>query len=186
MKKFILLCGVSGTGKTVLANNLSDQKEYPHLFFKKLDQVTTRQQREDETNGVDYVFLNKEEYDDMKGNLIAKTNFYENYYGTIDQSLEYPQNGIYNVNIIIVNREGRDASVRDIKEKYGEDSDIITIQVINEKNQVKREGRNKEDLEKEKKDLDEVTDLEVINNTGDWLTNKEFIKTLMKHNFVKS
>lgn len=184
MKKFILLCGVSGSGKSYLAENLVTQKDFPHLSFKKLDQVTTRPIRDNEIDGKDYVFLNKEEYDSMKDKLIAKTNFYENYYGTIDQSYKYPENGLYNINIIIVNREGRDASVRDIKEKYGNESDILTIQVINENNQIKREGRNEKDLIKEKEDLDEVTDINVYNNTGDWLSEKDFIKTLIKHKFV--
>lgn len=184
MKKFILLCGVSGSGKNSVTENLINQREYPQFNFVNLNQVTTRAMRENEVDGREYIFLNREKYESLKDKLIAKTNFYGNFYGTFDQSLSYLENGKYNLNIIIVNREGRDASIKDIKEKYGDDALTLTVQIVNNNLQVKREGRNDEDILKEKKDLDEVTDVKVENNTGYWLKNEDFIKTLMKYNFI--
>lgn len=184
MKKFILLCGVSGSGKSFIAEKLTKQKEFADIVFRKLNQVTTRAMRENEVDGKDYVFLNKEKYDKMKSRLIAKTNFYNNFYGTIDESYSYLYNGLKNINIIIVNREGRDASIKDIREKYGDDAKVITIQIVNNRNEVKREGRNENDLLKEKDDLSQISDIELENNTGDWLSECYFIKKLKEYKFI--
>ena len=128
--------------------------------------------------------MDKNEYDQLKNKLIAKTCFYGNYYGTLDESQEYLSNGKFNINIIVVNREGRDSSLKDLKEKYGENFEDITVQIVNERNNVKRVGRSKEDLIKEKNELDEVTDFVLLNNTNDWLKEKDFIDVLFKNNFI--
>lgn len=51
MKKLIILCGASGTGKTTIQNYLFEQYEIPRVLTH-----TTRAKRRGERDGVDYYF----------------------------------------------------------------------------------------------------------------------------------
>ena len=183
MKKFILLCGISGSGKSFIANRLEKQEVNKKVNFKKLKQVTTREIREDEIDGVDYMFLSDYQYNNMKHDLISKTEFYDRKYGTIDDSLDSTED-TDNVSIIVVNREGRDSSVRDIENKYGDNALTLTIQIVNDSPTVFRIGRDEEALKKEKEDLDEVTDVYIENSPDSWLNSEVFINILKQNKFI--
>lgn len=181
MYKFLLICGVSGSGKSFIEQQLVNKQINPEVNFNRLIQVTTRPMRDEEVDGQDYIFVSDSEYENMKDNLLAKTQFYNNKYGTLNQTKKYEDNGL-NINTIVVNREGNDAAIRDIKKLYPE-NEILTIQIKN-RQPVAREGRSKEDLIQEINDLNEVMDLEFYNDPEERLDIKKLIKTLYEMGFI--
>lgn len=77
--KFIIISGPSGAGKGTICN----------IVMKEIDagysiSLTTRSPREGETDGVNYYFVSKEEFEDkIKNGEMLEYNFYnDNYYGT--------------------------------------------------------------------------------------------------------
>lgn len=79
----IILCGASASGKTVTALEL--QKRYG---LTKAITTTTREKRAGETNGVEYFFISKEEFQKrLAENRFVEYSIYNgNYYGCgIDQ-----------------------------------------------------------------------------------------------------
>ncbi|KAI5168574.1 guanylate kinase [Pancytospora epiphaga] len=79
MNKFLILTGPSAVGKsTVISHILKDNRFYLSVSH------TTRAPRPHEVNGVDYVFVSREDFELMlsKGLFLEKTIFSGNYYGT--------------------------------------------------------------------------------------------------------
>jgi len=76
----IIVSGPSGAGKSVLASRVL--REMPHLKFSV--SYTTRAPRGAEQNGVEYFFVNREEFQALiQGNdLLEWAEYYGNYYGT--------------------------------------------------------------------------------------------------------
>lgn len=70
----------AGTGKTTLVNRL--QKEFP-CVIQSLS-FTTRPKRTDETDGVDYRFITKQEFEERieRGEFLEYATLYGEYYGT--------------------------------------------------------------------------------------------------------
>ena len=73
----VTLTGPSGAGKTFLAGMLAQQG------FEPLVSTTTRAKRREETNGRDYHFVSKKQFDelDKQGKLIEHVTYGENSYG---------------------------------------------------------------------------------------------------------
>ena len=85
--KVLIVSGSAGSGKsTVLAPFKSGEVE-PFTFSVS---ATTRAPRPGEREGVDYLFVSKERFEEMieKGELIEHTTFNGNYYGTPKAPLE--------------------------------------------------------------------------------------------------
>lgn len=76
----IVVSGPSGTGKSTIVNTVLDTCN--DLSFS--ESATTRQQREGETEGVDYFFVTKERFQQMIDNneLLEHAEYVGNYYGT--------------------------------------------------------------------------------------------------------
>ena len=76
----IVVSGPSGTGKSTIVNTVLDTCN--DLSFSV--SATTRQQREGETEGVDYFFGTKERFQQMIDNneLLEHAEYVGNYYGT--------------------------------------------------------------------------------------------------------
>ena len=85
----LVLYGLRGCGKTYLKDTLIHIR--PDVFYEAR-QVTTRLKRESET-GMEYDWVNKEQYEKLEPNLIAKTLVNGNYYGTRIDSLRQSVNG---------------------------------------------------------------------------------------------
>ncbi len=76
----IVISGPSGAGKGTIVKALLDQ--YPSVHYSV--SATTRAPREGEVNGVNYWFLSREEFEQMreKDDLLEWAEVYGNYYGT--------------------------------------------------------------------------------------------------------
>jgi guanylate kinase len=77
----IVLSGPSGVGKGTVRKELFSQ---PDTAFEYSVSATTRLPREGETNGVDYFFKTREEFEEMirQDQLLEYAEFVGNYYGT--------------------------------------------------------------------------------------------------------
>jgi len=76
---FVVISGPSGVGKDAVLDAMR-RVRYPFYFAVT---ATTRPQRQGETDGVDYHFVSKSEFDRMieKGELLEWANVYGNLYG---------------------------------------------------------------------------------------------------------
>ncbi len=138
-----VLSAPAGGGKTTIANLLL--KEIPDL--QRIVTYTTRKPRPGEKNGVDYVFVSKEEFE----KLIQENAFLEhaivhgNYYGTPKREVfELIEKGI-DV-LLVIDVQG----MRQIKSNY---KDIISIFLIPPsfdelKLRMKKRGDSEEEIEK--------------------------------------
>ena len=79
----IILIGESGSGKTTILNELERRG------YKKAVNHTTRPRREEEKETAEYVFVTKDEFNDMwdEGKLLQRAEFNNEYYGISSDSL---------------------------------------------------------------------------------------------------
>ncbi len=83
--KLIVISGPSGVGKSTVLKHVMEQ--CPNLRFSV--SATTRPIRPNETDGVNYYFVSKEQFQDMiaKQELVEYTEYVGNYYGTPEKQL---------------------------------------------------------------------------------------------------
>lgn len=79
--RLFLVSGASGSGKTTLMRSVMD---------RELTSFTTRQMRTGEVDGKDYIFITREEFNQLKANngLAESTEYSGNYYGLTMQEME--------------------------------------------------------------------------------------------------
>jgi len=84
--KLYVIAAPSGAGKTTLVKRLV--KNSPDLRFSI--SYTTRRQRRTETNGVDYLFVDKDEFAALReqGALLESAEVFDNFYGTSREQVE--------------------------------------------------------------------------------------------------
>ena len=84
--KLYVIAAPSGAGKTTLVKRLVQNN--PDLRFSI--SYTTRRQRRTETHGVDYLFVDKDEFDALRdqGALLESAEVFDNYYGTSREQVE--------------------------------------------------------------------------------------------------
>jgi guanylate kinase len=111
-KKPLLILGPSGVGKDTLINKLKEK--YPNVFFK-FPSYTTRKRRPGETEGVDYFYINKNEFKELEsqGKLFGVKEYNNNFYASNKSKLkEFIDNGdkiiILNYNIETANSIQKD------------------------------------------------------------------------------
>ena len=82
----IVISSPSGAGKTSICKELLrlDRKIKPSMS------VTTRKPRNNETNGVDYIFVSDNDFNEQisKGNFLEYANVFSNKYGTLASTTE--------------------------------------------------------------------------------------------------
>lgn len=84
--RLFVLAAPSGAGKTTLVHALTTKN--PGLRFSI--SYTTRPQRSNEADGVDYIFVNEEEFKKLEseGELLEHATVFGNYYGTSRKQVE--------------------------------------------------------------------------------------------------
>lgn len=108
-----VLSAPSGTGKTTVADRLL--KSCPKV--KRIITTTTRPRREGEVQGVDYIFIDREEFERKieEGYFLEYANVYGHYYGTPkDQVLKNEEEGIDS--LLVIDVQG----AKKVKEVYPE------------------------------------------------------------------
>lgn len=117
MGKIFCLMGKSSSGKDTIFKEIKDDKD---LNLKPVVSYTTRPQRVDETQGIEYFFINKEELEQFeKEDKVIEKRVYDTihgkwYYCTINDG----QIDLNNYNYLFITTL---QSYRDIKAYYGED-----------------------------------------------------------------
>jgi guanylate kinase len=122
--KLIVISAPSGCGKTTIAKAV--MRKYPSMLFSV--SATTRDKRPNETNGKDYFFLSKEDFQRRldHGELVEWEEIYGNYYGTlkseVDRALSRGDVMLFDVDV---------KGALSIKQKYPADTVLIFIEPPN-------------------------------------------------------
>ncbi len=120
--KLIVVSAPSGCGKTTIVKEIL--KNHPEFHFSV--SATTRAKRNTETDGKDYYFITKEEFQKHIENdtLIEWQKIYDDYYGTlvseVDKSFVCGKSVVFDIDVL---------GALSIKKKYPEDSMLIFIDV---------------------------------------------------------
>lgn len=128
------ICGPSAVGKTTVQKHVSASLPRIHLAVSH----TTREPREGEVDGEDYMFISEERFDELEAkNLFAETTTYAgNRYGLhVDEILEPLSDG--KSVVVVVDRKG----LLDIQGSKFIDSDIVHSFLIMAKNLSSIEDR---------------------------------------------
>ncbi len=165
MGMLLIISGPSGSGKGTVVKQLD-----PSLGYALSISVTTRKPRNGETEGVDYFFASKSQFEEMrdKGDLLEHAVFCGNYYGT---PKSYVMQQIENGKVVVLEIEVNGAL--QVKKKYPKAVLVFLMpQSLTElKNRLCK--RNTEDMEtieerlrraKEELKLIEMYDYLVIND----------------------
>jgi len=100
---FFILSAPAGTGKTTLANMLTNEFD---CVIKSIS-YTTRRPRKNEVDGIDYFFINEEEFQKkIKNNeFLEYAKIYDYYYGTLKEFVEKKINEQKHV-ILVIDTQG--------------------------------------------------------------------------------
>lgn len=106
-----VLSAPSGTGKTTVAERLL--KSVPKL--RRIITATTRQRREHEVHGVDYLFMSEGEFKEgiQRGMFLEWALVYGNYYGTPIEQVQKNEEEGYD-SLLVIDVQG----ARQVKQKY--------------------------------------------------------------------
>jgi guanylate kinase len=148
--KLVALSAPSGCGKTTIAHAIMER--HPEILFSV--SATSRTQRANEVNGVDYFFLAKEEFEKKIRNheLIEWELIYGNYYGTlkgeVDRALESGHSMLFDIDV---------NGALSIKKQYPADSVLIFIEPPNMEELIQRlKNRKTEGAESLQKRIERV------------------------------
>ncbi len=138
--KYTFILGMSGSGKTRLAQKLESAMP---VHFKKITQCTTRKPRPGEAEGVDYYFLTDAEYDnhDRMGWLIGQVReeLLPARYGTPLRDMSP-----FKTNVLVLSIEG----FLDAIAKVRAEDTFSVVFIKNVKPEVAREGRDQQSEER--------------------------------------
>ena len=141
--KLILITGPSGVGKTTIAYALL--KDMPEL--KRLVTFTTREQRPNEKDGVDYHFISREDFEKRieNGQMFEYDEHYGYLYGNSKEDLEkiWKNNKIA---MMVLDLQG----VKTVLEVFPEATSIFLVPdtLDNLKNRIHQRPMSQEDFDK--------------------------------------
>ncbi|RDY22099.1 guanylate kinase [Criibacterium bergeronii] len=163
----IVVSGPAGVGKGTICKAYI--KRYDDVFLSRSS--TTRQPRTGETNGVEYDFISKQEFESMieHDELIEYVNVFDNYYGTpkkwVDEQINKGNDVILEIEIV---------GAMNVKKVYDDALLIFIMPPSSEILEQRLRGRNsdsddqiKKRLDRMKKEVQKMTDYDffVINDT---------------------
>lgn len=136
-----MISAASGAGKTTVVNRLLAQDQQ----FSRVITHTTRKKRPGEKDGIDYHFVNKDEFEQMMAQdaFVEWAKVYDNYYGTskqgIDDLIEQGQHVL-----LVIEWQG----AKNIKKLYPHAQFILMLPPSMEelKNRISRRGGDTSDI----------------------------------------
>ena len=153
----IVLAGPSGAGKDSVIREILNKRNNILLNVS----YTSRKKRQEETNGLDYNFVTRQEFEEMiaKDEFIEYVDYDGEYYGTRKLSNEELES-----NDIIFRKDVRGAI--SIKDKY---PFVITFYIMpTDSNRLKmqkgKRGENRDKIAKDEKDPAKELDFLIIND----------------------
>jgi guanylate kinase len=119
--KLFVISAPSGGGKTTIVKAILER----HPDFEFSVSATTRPKRKTETEGKDYFFLEKNDFEKLlrDGNLVEHEQIYGDYYGTLKSEVE---RAFASGRCMVFDVDVRGAL--SIKERYGEAAVLIFIE----------------------------------------------------------
>jgi len=137
--KLIVISAPSGSGKTTIAKAV--MAKYPTIEFSI--SATTRAMRQGESEGVDYFFLKREEFEAriQRGMLVEWEEIYTNFYGTLKREVD---RALAHGNVMLFDVDVKGAL--SIKKMYPKESVLIFVRTPSVDELRKRlESRKTED-----------------------------------------
>lgn len=170
-----LIVGNSGSGKTTQAEILKKNNK-----INKIITYTTRKIREGEKNGIDYNFININEFNKLKeqNELLAITKFANNYYAVPKKELLKYKNS-NQTTILIVDLNG----VKEIKNEYNAICIYLELdEKLLEHRMIKRNEDDNilEDRLKEIMDYSKYADYTIDANKSEEEINNEILSIIEK------
>ena len=149
-KKLFVISGCSGVGKGTVINEFMGRNSDDFILSVS---CTTRNPRPNETDGVNYFFISKEEFEQniKDGKFLEYANFAGNYYGTKKKYIQQKMDEGYNV-LLEIDTQG----ALQVKEKMPESILIFIAPPSVEELEHRLRGRHTEDEETIQKRLAQV------------------------------
>jgi guanylate kinase len=149
-KKLFVISGCSGVGKGTVINEFMKRNSDDFILSVS---CTTRNPRQGETDGVNYFFISKEEFEQniKDGKFLEYAQFAENYYGTKKKYVQQKMDEGYNV-LLEIDTQG----ALQVKEKMPEAVLIFIAPPSVEELEKRLRGRHTEDEETIQKRLAQV------------------------------
>jgi len=194
VKKVLLLCGPSGSGKTYIEKLLkavqmyevtqADGESKVKVTFNKLNQVTTRKPRsQEEVDNRVYDFVNDNQYEKLESSLFARTNVNGNRYGTYLSDIKLSVDQDLIINTVVINYLGIQDLIKYSKEHPEENIEYIIL-YIDSNSLEGRNDRDNEFLEQERKSLENIYDIKLLNNAEHRLDTDTIINALVDVDFI--
>ena len=170
-----LILGHSGSGKSTIRDALTSHG------LEKIITYTTRKPRASEVNGIDYNFIDQENFKNMDDDnlFIGTTCYVGNYYSTLKEDLEKNNNKDKDC-IIVVDKEGVLAIKKEFKNTI---SIYLKCSKDTLKDRMKKRKDNENDIEKRLnvlEDLDSYADY-IIDANRDIDSVFEDVMSLIKN-----
>ena len=170
-----LILGHSGSGKSTIRDALTSHG------LEKIITYTTRKPRASEINGIDYNFIDQENFKKMDDDnlFIGTTCYVGNYYSTLKEDLEKNNNKDKDC-IIVVDKEGVLAIKKEFKNTI---SIYLKCSKDTLRDRMKKRKDNENDIEKRLKvleDLDSYSDY-IIDSDRDIDSVFEDVMSLIKN-----
>ncbi len=126
--RLVVISGPSGVGKTTLCDEVGKRRQVARVVT-----CTTRAPREDETDGLDYVFLDPAEFETRaaSGGFLEHANVYGNRYGTPRDQVEA---GIARGDLVLLNidvqgaRQIRESGIPELTTVFIEPPDLEVLE----------------------------------------------------------
>ncbi len=149
-KKLFVISGCSGVGKGTVINEFMKRNSDDFILSVS---CTTRNPRPNETDGVNYFFISKEEFEQniKDGKFLEYACFAGNYYGTKKKYIQQKMDEGYNV-LLEIDTQG----ALQVKEKMSESILIFIAPPSVEELEHRLRGRHTEDEETIQKRLAQV------------------------------